>query len=91
MVVALGKCDLPEATEAYDEVANAMKERGHEVHRLSGASREGCDELLLTLERVLTEHQRPGVTRAEPLPSRPRRPHGDATGFPTLESPVPEE
>jgi len=81
MVVALGKCDLPDVTELYNEVAEALKERGHSLLKLSGASREGCDEVVRTLETALREAPTDGVPSPITRMSAADRPHGDQQGF----------
>jgi GTP-binding protein len=53
MIVAMSKMDLPEAREAFDAFAREMKARGHEALAFSSATREGVENVLLALERVL--------------------------------------
>jgi hypothetical protein len=49
----MSKMDLPEAREAFDAFAREMKARGHEALAFSSATREGVENVLLALERVL--------------------------------------
>jgi GTP-binding protein len=74
MLVVLGKCDLPEAEEEYERAREAMKGRGYELGRMSSATREGLDEVLLSLERLLRENPLPTAPRETPLPSAEDRP-----------------
>ncbi len=74
MLVVLGKCDLPEAREAYARVKDAMEERGYELGQMSSATREGLEDVLIALERLLAENPVPTVPRATPLPSAEDRP-----------------
>ncbi len=53
MVVAVSKCDLPEAREAYEEVRRALEPRGLQVFAISSATSEGLDEVLQALEAIL--------------------------------------
>jgi GTP-binding protein len=53
MVVAVSKCDLPEAHEAYEQVRRALEPRGFQVFEISSASSEGLTPLLETLEAIL--------------------------------------
>ncbi len=74
MLVVLGKCDLPEAEAEYERLEAAMKERGHALVKMSSATREGLDEVLVALERLLLANPLPTVPRAAPLPSAEDRP-----------------
>jgi GTP-binding protein len=74
MLVVLGKSDLPEAEDAYESASAAMKERGYELGKMSSATREGLDDVLLALERLLRENPLPTAPRAAPLPSAEDRP-----------------
>jgi len=53
MVVAVSKCDLPEARAAYEEVRQALQARGLQVFAISSATREGVTPLLEALEAIL--------------------------------------
>lgn len=83
MVVAVSKSDLPDARAAFEEVHEALSERGYEVRSMSAATGEGVQEVLQALERLLNENPRPGAqepSRAESSVSD--RPHGNQVGFP---------
>lgn len=53
MVVAVSKCDLPEAREAYREVAAALEPKGLQVFAISSATSDGIAPLLETLEAIV--------------------------------------
>jgi GTP-binding protein len=53
MVVAVSKCDLPEAREAYEHVREALEPRGFQVFAISSATNEGLMPLLEALEATL--------------------------------------
>jgi GTP-binding protein len=53
MVVAVGKCDLPEAREAYEDVRRALEPRGFQVFAISSATNDGLNVLLEALESIL--------------------------------------
>jgi len=53
MVVAVSKCDLPEAREAYEEVRKALEPRGFQVFAISSATNDGLTPLLEALEATL--------------------------------------
>jgi GTP-binding protein len=53
MVVAVSKCDLPEAREAYEEVRKALEPRGFQVFAISSATQEGLTPLLEALEAIV--------------------------------------
>lgn len=53
MVVAVSKCDLPEAREAYEEVRQALEPRGFQVFEISSATNEGLTPLLEALEAIV--------------------------------------
>ena len=55
MVVAVSKCDLPEAREAYEEVRQALEPRGLRVFPISSATGEGVTPLLEALEAILAQ------------------------------------
>ncbi len=53
MLVAVSKCDLPEAQEAFELVRAALEPRGFSVFAISSATGEGVEPLLLALEASL--------------------------------------
>ena len=53
MVVAVSKCDLPEARDAYEEVRKALEPRGFQVFPISSATNDGLTPLLEALEATL--------------------------------------
>ena len=53
MLVAVSKCDLPEAREAYEDVRKALEPRGFQVFAISSATSEGLNPLLEALEAIL--------------------------------------
>jgi len=55
MLVAVSKCDLPEAREAYQEVRKELEPRGFRVFAISSATNEGLAPLLEALEASLRQ------------------------------------
>ena len=55
MVVAVSKCDLPEAREAYEVVREMLEPRGIQVFAISSATQEGLAPLLESLEAMLRQ------------------------------------
>jgi DNA-binding GntR family transcriptional regulator len=55
MLVAVSKCDLEEAREAYEEVRKALEPRGFQVFAISSATSEGLTPLLEALEAILRQ------------------------------------
>ena len=55
MLVAVSKCDLPEAREAFEEVKKALEPRGLQVFAISSATNEGVTPLLEALEATLRQ------------------------------------
>jgi GTP-binding protein len=53
MVVAVSKCDLPDARAAYQEVRKALEPRGFQVFAISSATNDGLAPLLEALEAIL--------------------------------------
>ncbi len=53
MLVAVSKCDLPEARDAYEAVRAALEPRGFQVFPISSATKEGLPDLLEALEASL--------------------------------------
>ena len=78
MVVALSKSDLPEVREALPELRRDLARLGHDVLVFSSATREGLDELLVTVEKLLLAHPSKVAPRPHPLPTSKDRPpdHG---------------
>ncbi|MEZ4438052.1 MAG: GTPase ObgE [Polyangiaceae bacterium] len=58
-VVALTKADLPDVRDAYPALKRAfMEEVGRELHLLSAATREGVDEMIDRLARIVDDARR---------------------------------
>jgi GTP-binding protein len=55
MLVAVSKCDLPEAREAYEAVRKELEPRGLRVFAISSATGEGLEPLLEALEATLRQ------------------------------------
>jgi GTP-binding protein len=55
MIVAVSKCDLPEAREAYEVVREALEPRGFRVFAISSATNEGLTPVLEALEAILRQ------------------------------------
>lgn len=53
MLVAVSKCDLQEAQEAYEQVRTALAPRGYQVFAISSATGQGLTPLLEALEAIL--------------------------------------
>ena len=53
MLVAVSKCDLPGAREAYEEVRTALEPKGFQVFAISSATNDGLTPLLEALEAIL--------------------------------------
>lgn len=53
MIVAVSKCDLPEAQAAYENVRNALEPKGLQVFPISSATGDGIRPLLEALEATL--------------------------------------
>ncbi|HET6416786.1 MAG TPA: GTPase ObgE [Polyangiales bacterium] len=53
MVVAVSKCDLPEARDAYEDVRRSLEPRGFQVFAISSATNDGLNVLLEALEAIL--------------------------------------
>jgi GTP-binding protein len=52
-IVALNKIDLPDGSAMADMVEDQLKERGYEVYKVSAASREGLQDLLYAMARLV--------------------------------------
>jgi GTP-binding protein len=74
-IVAMSKLDLPDVRAALPPFRDAMRARGCEVTAFSAATREGLDDLLDALERLLAQNPVPSRPRRIPLPSARDRPH----------------
>ena len=55
MVVAVSKCDLPEARNAFKDVCEALEPRGLRVFAISSATGEGLTPLLEALEAIVRQ------------------------------------
>jgi GTP-binding protein len=55
MLVAVSKCDLPEARAAYEEVRAALEPKGLRVFAISSATGEGVGPLLEALDATLRQ------------------------------------
>jgi GTP-binding protein len=53
MLVAVSKCDLPEARKAHEEVRRALEPQGYQVFPISSVTQEGLTPLLEALEAIL--------------------------------------
>ncbi|TMA24437.1 MAG: GTPase ObgE [Deltaproteobacteria bacterium] len=73
-IVALNKVDLIADRECVAPVERALRARGREVFRISGATGEGVAELLARTKQVLDEvGAEPQVARSEPKASEAQR------------------
>ena len=52
-IVALNKIDLPDGKAMADMVAQTLRDKGYEVYPVSAASREGLQELLYAMARLV--------------------------------------
>lgn len=59
VIVAANKIDLPDARELFPEFKEALEARGITVFAVSGATREGIDDLLKQLSRQLQQLREP--------------------------------
>jgi len=59
VVVAANKMDLPDSRELFPEFKDELEKRGVKVFAVSGATREGVDELLKYLCQQLQELREP--------------------------------
>jgi GTP-binding protein len=68
MLVAVSKIDLPDVKKRLPAIRRGMKKRGHdEVHAFSSATREGLDDLLIAVERLILANPDRPAPRAVPL------------------------
>jgi GTP-binding protein len=56
-IVALNKCDLLSPEEIKKKKAALKRACKSEVHSISGAAREGIDEILVTMHRTIAEYR----------------------------------
>ena len=61
-IVALNKIDLPDGKAMADMVAQTLRDKGYEVYAVSAASREGLQELLYALARLVQKARAAVVT-----------------------------
>lgn len=61
-IVALNKIDLPDGKAMADMVAQTLRDKGYEVYAVSAASREGLQELLYAMARLVQKARASVVT-----------------------------
>ena len=61
-IVALNKIDLPDGKAMADMVAQTLGDKGYEVYAVSAASREGLQELLYAMARLVQKARAAVVT-----------------------------
>jgi GTP-binding protein len=61
-IVALNKIDLPDGRAMADMVAQTLRDKGYEVYPVSAASREGLQELLYAMARLVQKDRAAAVT-----------------------------
>jgi GTP-binding protein len=61
-IVALNKIDLPDGRAMADMVAQTLRNKGYEVYPVSAASREGLQELLYAMARLVQKERAAAVT-----------------------------
>jgi len=64
VVVAANKMDLPDSRELFPEFRDALEARGVKVFSVSGATREGVEDLLKYLSTALKDLKTPELTAA---------------------------
>lgn len=64
VVVAANKMDLPDSRELFPDFKAALEERGIKVFPVSGATREGVDDLLKYISEQLKSLKAPDLTAA---------------------------
>jgi GTP-binding protein len=64
VVVAANKMDLPDSRELFPDFKEALEARGIKVFAVSGATREGVDDLLKYLSTCLKDLKAPDLTAA---------------------------
>ncbi len=76
-IVALNKCDMPDAAEIVAELRPALEAKGYEVHEVSAVTGEGLQKLMFRIGDLLD---------AMPKEEEPE----DETALFTIEAPEPE-
>lgn len=61
-IVALNKIDLPDGRAMADMVAQTLRDKGYEVYPVSAASREGLQELLYAMARLVQKERAAAAT-----------------------------
>ncbi|CAN2210535.1 Obg Predicted GTPase [Candidatus Nanopelagicaceae bacterium] len=61
-IIALNKIDLPDGKAMADMVAQTLRDKGYEVYAVSAASREGLQELLYAMARLVQKARAAVVT-----------------------------
>jgi len=61
-IVALNKIDLPDGKAMADMVAQTLRDKGYDVYPVSAASREGLQELLYGMARLVQRARAEAVT-----------------------------
>ena len=61
-IVALNKIDLPDGKAMADMVAQTLRDKGYEVYPVSAASREGLQELLYAMARLVQKARAEAAT-----------------------------
>jgi len=61
-IVALNKVDLPDGKAMADMVAQTLRDKGYEVYPVSAASREGLQELLYAMARLIQKARAAAAT-----------------------------
>ena len=61
-IVALNKIDLPDGKAMADMVAQSLRDKGYEVYPVSAASREGLQELLYAMARLVQRERAAAAT-----------------------------
>jgi GTP-binding protein len=72
-LIAVSKLDLPEAREAFATFRQQVRRRGLQVLGFSSATRQGLEELLNALTKLLDANPIAPVPRGEPLGDNSRR------------------
>ena len=61
-IIALNKIDLPDGKAMADMVAQSLRDKGYEVYPVSAASREGLQELLYAMARLVQRERAAAAT-----------------------------
>ena len=61
-IVALNKIDLPDGRAMADMVAQTLRDKGYEVYPVSAASREGLQELIYAMARLVQKERAAAAT-----------------------------